>query len=123
MSSLSGSHVVKKGRRNKRIVIWRATRIDDGTATVLGAPENVGARWANRTDVSDGERMRASQLGQELTTRFELGNDSLTRTIGGADLIECSGRKYEVVGVKFVGDRDEAIEVTTSSKPDTRIGG
>ena len=61
---------IDAGELDRRIEIWRAVQIDDGTATVLGAPAKVGSRWAKKTDVSDGERVRAAERGQEITTRW-----------------------------------------------------
>ncbi|EJL23974.1 head-tail adaptor protein [Novosphingobium sp. AP12] len=110
---------MKKGELNRRISIWRAETVDDGTATVEGEPAEIGKRWAKKQDVSDGERLRASQQGQELATRFTVLSDSLTRTITGKDILMCEGVSFQVVGTKDIGARrHDGIEITCSSQPD-----
>ncbi len=79
----------------------------------------IGKRWAKRVDISDGERLRAAQLGQDLATRFTVASDSLTRTITGKDVLQCDGSSFHVIGVKTTGTRrHDAIEITCSSQPD-----
>ncbi len=101
---------------DRRITILRAASIDDGTATVAGDLAPIGKRWAKKTDVSDGERMRAAQQGQTLTSRFLVRADRLTKTIAGTDVILCGGVRYEVVGAKEWGGRNNGIEITTNSQ-------
>lgn len=110
---------MKKGDLNRRITIMRATTSDDGTATVSDGPTAIGKRWAKKTDVSDGEKIRAAQQGQQLTTRFTVLSDSLTRTITGKDIIMLDEVSYEVTGTKEVGEgRRDGIEITAASQPD-----
>jgi hypothetical protein len=104
-----------------RISIWRSAPVDDGTATVAGSPAEVGKRSAKRADISDGERMRAGELGQRLTTRWTVRSDALTRTIAGGDVVVHRGVTYDVVGTKEISGRFVAIEITTASRPDARL--
>ncbi|AHE57427.1 phage head completion protein [Sphingomonas sanxanigenens] len=115
---------IAAGELDRRITILRAESYDDGTATVQGDPRPVGKRWAKKVDVSDGERMRAEQLGQELTTRFLVRVDSLTRTITGKDQIQFralggSTLVFEVIGTKDSLEREDGIEITAVARPDT----
>lgn len=112
---------MKKGELNRRISILRSSPVDDGTATVDGPPAEIGKRWAKRRDVSDGEKLRASQQGQELTSRFTVLSDSLTRTITALDIIELDAETFYVTGTKEVDAlrRKDGIEITCTSKPDT----
>jgi len=103
---------------DRRISIWRSTPVDNGTATVPGEPAEIGKRSAKRADISDGERMRAGELGQKLTTRWTVRSDTLTRTIVGGDVIKHRGVTYDVVGTKEIPGRLVAIEITTASRPD-----
>lgn len=113
-------HGLSSTELDHRISIWRSTLIDDGTATVPGAPAEIGKRSAKRVDIKDGERIRAKELGQELTTRWTVRSDALTRTIAGGDIIKHRGRSYEVVGTKEVSGRFVGIEITTAARPDSR---
>lgn len=106
------------GSFDRRISIWRAGMVDDGTATVQGEPVEIGKRWARKQDVSDGERLKAGENGQELTTRFTVRSSDLTRSIIGGDVIKHKGIIYAVVGTKERSERDDVIEITTAARPD-----
>lgn len=109
---------MSSGAFDRRIAIWRAATIDDGTATVQDAPAKIGERWAMKTDVSDGERLRAGENGQELTTRFTVRPDTLTRSITGGDIITYQGMTYAVTGTRERGERVDVIEISTAARPD-----
>lgn len=111
---------MKKGELNRRITIMRSETIDNGVATVEGAPVAIGKRWAKKKDTSDGERFRAGEQGQDLTTRFTVLSDRLTRTINGRDTIVLGSATYSVVGTKEVDAlrRNDGIEITCTSRPD-----
>ena len=108
------------GRFDRRISIWRSELVDDGTATVPGEPAEIGKRWAKRSDISDGERMRAGENAQDLTTRWTVRSDSLTRTIAGGDALRHKGVVYEVTGTKEGTEREDEIEITTAARLDAR---
>jgi SPP1 family predicted phage head-tail adaptor len=109
---------IAAGELDRRIAIWRAAMVDDGTATDLGVPTQIGKRWAKKTDISDAERVRASEQGQAITTRFLVRADPLTRTITGKDTIRHKRREYEVVGAKDSDEREDGIEITVTARPD-----
>lgn len=106
------------GELNRLVSIERASRIDDGTASVDGPPVTIGQRWARKTDISDGERVAAGELGTFLASRFVMRADTLTRSIGGKNVIRYQGTPYYVVGVKELGRRGKAVEITTASRSD-----
>lgn len=106
------------GELDRRVTILRAATVDDGFATTPGVPAAVGTRWARKLDASDGEKMRASEQGQEITTRFLVRSDPLTRTITGKDQLVCRGLTYQVTGTKESRYRDDGIEVTAVARPD-----
>lgn len=110
------------GEFDRRITIWRAGLIDDGTATVQGPPVEIGKRWAKKADISDGERfgekIQAGQNSQNLTTRWTVRSDTLTRSITGADIIKHRGITYAVTGTKERFEREDVIEITTAARPD-----
>lgn len=109
---------IAAGELDRRVSIWRSELIDDGTATVPGPPAEIAERWAKKSDVSDSERVRASELGQEVTTRWLVRSDALTRTITGKDELRYKGRVYVVTGTKETSEREDGIEITTMMRPD-----
>lgn len=110
------------GELDRKIEIWRAPMVDDGTATIPGTPALFISRPAKKVDIRDGERLRASEMGQEVTARFVVRNDAQTRTITGKDTLVYVRRgvskSYEITGVKDWDERDDAIEITATARPD-----
>lgn len=109
---------IPAGELDRRVAILRPSSLDDGTATVAGPLAEAGKRWAKKTDVSDGERMRAAQEGQTLTTRFLVRADALTKAIDSTYALTCAGVTYQVTGTKEWGGRNIGVEITTTSQPD-----
>ncbi|WP_420141760.1 phage head closure protein [Sphingomonas sp.] len=105
--------LMSAGSLNWKVEILRAELADDGFATVDGPFEVIGTRAAAKRDVSDGERIVASQQGAEVTTRFALRYDGLTCTITASDKLRCDSVEYSISGVKEQGRR-EGIEVTAA---------
>lgn len=110
---------IDPGELDRRVAILRGGSVDDGTATVTGPLAEIGRRWAKRTDVSDGERIRAGQQGQSLTARFVMHSDSLTKSIAGKDVLVMvkTGERFEVVGNKEYAGRWAAREISAAAMP------
>lgn len=72
---------------------------------------------ASKTDISDGEKVRAQQVGAEITTRFQIYWSLNWSTINPMDRVVCDGREYDVVGTKEIGRR-EGIEITACARAD-----
>lgn len=80
----------------------------------------LGKRKAQKKDVSDGEKLRAAQVGASVTTRFLLRWDSLTSTITAADRLTYDGVQYQISGTKELGRR-EGIEITAARPNDNLV--
>jgi head-tail adaptor len=110
---------IDPGELDRRIEIWRSAARDDGTAMVQGEPAKLTARWARKIDVSDGEKSSAGENAATLASRFLVLSDSVTRALNPAtDTLRYKGRGYEIVGVKESGEREDGVEITTSSRTD-----
>ena len=72
---------------------------------------------ASKTDISDAEKVRAQQVGAEITTRFQIRWSVNWSDLNPKDRVECDLREYEVVGVKEIGRR-EGIEITACARAD-----
>ncbi|WP_447727274.1 head-tail adaptor protein [Sphingomonas koreensis] len=112
---------IAAGELDRRVEIWRSVPVDNGTGTVPGEPGKIATRWARKLDVSDSERVRAAEQGQEVGTRFLMRSGPLTRTISGKDQIKHGGRFYEVTGTKDSPDREDGVEITTVARPDETV--
>lgn len=109
---------IAAGELDRRITFYLPKAEDDCLSRVQGASDLIGQRWAKKTDISDGERIRAAQQGQELTTRFLVRHDSLTCTITGKHSLECEGVMYQVASTKEARGRRVGIEITATARPD-----
>lgn len=109
---------IAAGELDRRIEIYRVGDVDDGTATVSDEPTFLAKRWAKKTDVRDSERLAAGENGATLASRFLVRSDSVTRSLGGKDVLRYKGRSFEIVGVKESGEREDGIEITTSTRTD-----
>ncbi len=105
---------------DRRITLERfGTTRNEWNEPVEGWTE-LGGRAASKQDVSDGEKLRAAQVGGTITTRFQVRYDTLTRTITASDRLICEGVEYGIVGTKEIGRR-EGIEITASRANDTLV--
>ena len=70
-------------------------------------------RWAERNDLSDGERVAAGQVGSYLMSRFKIRSDSQTRTVTAKDRLSHDDAFWNIKGVKEAkGGRSRFIEIT-----------
>lgn len=85
---------------------------DDGLTRTRGGFVERDKRWAKRTDVSDAERVRASQQGRDLTARFLVRSDTFTRTIDETFRLSSEGTTFEIVSAKEWGGRRNGVEIS-----------
>jgi len=108
------------GKLDRRITLERfGTTYNEWNEPVSGWAA-LGTRWASKTDISDGEKLRAAQVGASVTTRFQVRYDSVTKTLTAADRLTCEGKEYGIVGTKEIGRR-EGIEITATTGNDNII--
>lgn len=107
------------GKLDRRPELLRPQGGDDGYSAIDGAFVSAGKRWARKLDVSDRERIATQQQGGDVSTRWGLRSDTLTRTITTAWRLRHRGVSYEITGVKETDDgRDVGIELTTLRRDD-----
>lgn len=104
------------GKRDRRIVLQRATSTKNGLNEDVKQWSALGTRWAEKLDVSDGEQLRAAQMGATITTRFRVLRDSLTATLTPRDRIVLGSLVYEITGIKEIDP--DGLEITTTARPD-----
>ncbi|MBI6628329.1 phage head completion protein [Pontibaca salina] len=107
---------------NCRIQFQRAQPNDDGYTSAPvwtgTADDNHGAPVrAERTDISDGERWRASEVAAHVTTRFIVMRSTFTAGITPKDRIVSGDVTFEIVGIKGV-ERNQMIEITAAARSD-----
>lgn len=106
------------GDLDRRIIIERAT----ATYNALNEPVETWATYATlsakRSDVSDGERNAAGQVGSYLVSRFVIRSSPTTKAIRPTDRISYEGT-WNIHGIKETADgRNRFIEITAAKDAD-----
>jgi SPP1 family predicted phage head-tail adaptor len=106
------------GKLDRRLTLLRASQGDDGLQTVEGDFEPVGTVWAQRTDISDGERSRASGVTATATTRFQVRYSASTARLTVTNRVREGGQEFDIVGIKELGRR-VGFEITAARRADS----
>lgn len=103
--------------RDWLITIQRMTLTYDAHNRPIETWADVAQVWAEKRDVSDGERFRAAQTEAQITTRFRLLWSPQIADVNPKDRIALDGALYDISGVKEIGRR-EGIEITAAARAD-----
>lgn len=106
------------GGLDRRIVIERATVTHNALNEQVEAWDTYASVWAKKTDVSDGERNAAGQVGAFLVSRFVIRSSTTTRAIKPSDRIRFQGL-WSIQGVKETQrGRNRFLEITAVKDAD-----
>lgn len=108
---------MKAGALDRRVTFRRATATENEFNEDVEAWVFLGAVWASKADVSDGERVRASQVGASITTRFQVRHSAVTAGLTPSDQLFCEARLYEIAAIKELGRR-VGLEITAKALAD-----
>ena len=108
---------MKSRARDRRATIRRATATKDRFNAEVQTWSDLVTVSASKEDVKDGERVRAQQVGADITARFGLAWSSVLATVSATDLLICEGRTYAISAVKEIGRR-EGIEISATALAD-----
>lgn len=108
---------MQAGKLDRRVQFRRAVLADDGLASTEVWADYLGPVWAEKTDISDGERWRAGAVAAHVTTRFRVRHSSETATLTPKDRLVCEGRTYDISGIKELGRR-VGLEITAAARAD-----
>lgn len=108
----------KIGRLDRRIHFQRATLNDDGLSQVEEWADHGSPVWAQKTDVSDGERWRADEVQAEITTRFLVRYSGFTADLTPKDRLISDGVEYNITGIKEGAGRRQWLEITAAARAD-----
>jgi len=105
------------GPLDRRVTLRRAAETTNDLNEKVQTWADLVTVWGSKTDVSDGERVRAQAIGSSITTRFQVRWSSITETVTPKDRVVCEGREYEITGVKEIGRR-VGVEITATARTD-----
>ena len=110
--------VLRAGDLDRRIAIERFTEMRDPFNNPVKSWHELVTVWAAKTDVSDGERLAAQEVGAEISTRFRIRWSPQVSDIDPKDRVRFEGRIYDIAGVKETGRR-EGLEISAVARPET----
>lgn len=92
-------------RLDRKVRVMRAPVVDDGFQGRRGAPALLGEAWAALSQPAVGEGQVQGQDAATLAVTLTVRAQGVGLQIGAADLVECDGATWEVVGIMPVVDR------------------
>lgn len=107
------------GRLDRRVQFRRMALIDDRLQSREVFKDHGTPISAKKTDVSDGERVRAMQVQAAITARFVVRWSPFTVDLTPKDRLVCEGVEYDITGIKELGDRRSFLEITAAARADT----
>jgi SPP1 family predicted phage head-tail adaptor len=108
---------VKIPQPNRIVRIERATRTPDAFNEPIKTWTLLAEVWAEKRDMSDGERFGRDGTAAHLTTRFVVEWGARFADLGARDRVVCDGRIYDIHGVKDVFG-DMWLEITAAARID-----
>lgn len=108
---------MKASGRNWLVTIERKTVTQNDFGEEVPVWNQLAQPWAEKLDVSDGERVAAAEVSATITTRFRLLWSALYSDVSPADRLSCDGRLFDIWGVKEIGFH-EGIEITAAARAD-----
>jgi SPP1 family predicted phage head-tail adaptor len=106
------------GSLDRRITIERATSVPNELNEPVETWATHATLWAAKTDVSDGERNAAGQVGSYLMSRFVVRHSPVTKEIKPTDRLVYEGT-WNIHGIKETQDgRNRFLELTCTKDAD-----
>jgi head-tail adaptor len=106
------------GTLDRRVQFLRAALVDDGFEDAEVWADHGSPVWAQRSDISDGERWRAGEVQAIITARFLVRSSAFTRALTPKDRMVCEGATFDIVGIKQAPRRRTFLEITAAARPD-----
>ena len=108
------------GKLRRRLTLQRASISRDATGQVIEDWVNLAWErtvWAHKQDVSDGERLAASEISATITTRFQIRYTPAVADLKPTDRAVYRGKVYDVAAVKEIGLK-VGLEISGAARAD-----
>lgn len=108
---------MRAGDRNRRIALRRAANSTDDYGGRVSLWTTLATVWAQHLPLSDGERVRAAQMGASATDRFRILKGTTWSDLNAQDQLTFAGRTYAIDGVKPI-ENGVGLEITATARSD-----
>lgn len=107
---------MQSGARDRRITLQRRGGLVDAFGHEVESWADLGMVWAERLDISDGERWRAAGVAAAISTRFRVLRSAVTAGLTPKDRIASEGMVFDIQGIKQIGR--QGFEITANARAD-----
>jgi SPP1 family predicted phage head-tail adaptor len=100
---------------DRQIILQRATTAKDAFNADIETWAPLATVWAHKAPISDGERVRAQEVGAMVTNRYRIRWDSSWSSLSADDRLTDAGVAFNITAVKEIGRR-EGLEITAAAR-------
>lgn len=105
------------GKLDRRITLQRyGITYNEDNEPVEGFSD-LATVWASVQYASDGERVRAAEVGATITIRFQIRYSSTVAGVNPKDRVVYDGKVFDISAVKELG-RSEGLEISAAAAAD-----
>ena len=106
---------LRAGTLDRSIILQRATTTKNAFNEDVEAWAPLATVWSSKRDISDGERVRAAEVGAVIETRFQIRWSSVVADLSAVDRLLFGGLVYNITAVKEIGRR-QGLEITAAAR-------
>lgn len=103
------------GRYDRRIVLQRATTVEDAAGQPVETFALLKEVWAKVRAISDGERLQGGGIMSSVNMRFLIRWSEGIRDLDTRDRVFYDDRIFDIAGVKEIGRR-KGFEITAAAR-------
>lgn len=108
---------MEAGALDRRITLQQYGITYDGDNQPIEGFTDLATVWASVQHASDGERVRAAEVGATITIRFQIRYSSVVATVNPKDRVVYDGKTFDISAVKELGRR-EGLEISAAAAAD-----
>lgn len=108
---------MRSEKLDRRITLQRYGVTYDSDNQPIEGFTDLATVWASVQYVSDGERVRAAEVGASITVRFQIRYSSTVAVVNPKDRVVYGGKTFDISGVKELGRR-EGLEISAAAAAD-----
>lgn len=108
---------MRAGKLDRRVTLERFTTTTDSYNEPVKSWATLAVRSASFEPVSDGERMRSSEVTATASARFQIRHSTVVADLNPKDRLIFDGVTYQILNVKEIGRR-EGIEISAVARAD-----